>query len=56
MASGRNLLTLSDIKKAYSTLIVGPENIVQVFNSFPVIQYDPFSFTIEVPSAMVNLF
>ncbi|CAH1402877.1 unnamed protein product [Nezara viridula] len=56
----RNLLTLSDITKAYTSLIVGPEEIVKIINSFPVVQYDPFSFTIEVPIAhkdmvMINI-
>lgn len=60
LAFSRNLLTLSDITKAYSSLMVGPEEIVKIINSFPVVQYDPFSFTIEVPIAhkdmvMINI-
>ncbi|XP_066901220.1 nuclear RNA export factor 2 isoform X2 [Halyomorpha halys] len=55
MTFSRNLLTLSDITKAYTSLIIGPEKIVKIINSFPVVQYDPFSFTIEVPIANKNM-
>lgn len=54
MKESRNLLTLSDFKKAYSTVNIGPQEIIDVLNKLPVILYDPKSFTVDVPYSQMN--
>lgn len=54
MVNSRNLLTLSDVNKAYSTVKIGPEDIVDVLNRFPALQFDSKSFIVDVPFAQAN--
>lgn len=45
----RNIMMLSDLSKLSHNLVVGADNIIDMYKILPTTEHDPHTFTVDIP-------